>query len=200
MERRAFLAMLGGAASVLSGAAGAQTPGAGAYEVVVHFLGGDPDAVFDFGVISGGAIYRKSSYLLDREGTSVASPLVTIVDDPLIPRGPGSRPYDGEGLLSRTNSIVERGVLKSYQLDTYSAKKLESKSTANASRGSSGGVGVGSTNFHLKAGDMTPEDLLKSTKRGLFVTNCWATPVGGAAMAHSRPPSWAAAAASTPKT
>ncbi|HEX6839354.1 MAG TPA: TldD/PmbA family protein, partial [Polyangia bacterium] len=48
-----------------------------------------------FSVISGGAIYRKSSYLLDREGTSVASPLVTIVDDPLIPRGPGSRPYDG---------------------------------------------------------------------------------------------------------
>ena len=65
-----------------------------------------------FSVISGGAIYRKSSYLLDREGTQVASPLVTIVDDPLIPRGPGSRPYDGDGLASRKNVVVERGVLE----------------------------------------------------------------------------------------
>ncbi|HEY7956288.1 MAG TPA: metallopeptidase TldD-related protein, partial [Polyangia bacterium] len=65
-----------------------------------------------FNVVSGGAIYRKSSYLLDREGTSVASPLVTIVDDPLIPRGPGSRPYDGDGLGSRKNVVVDAGTLK----------------------------------------------------------------------------------------
>src|SRR6185312_15513043 len=58
-----------------------------------------------FSVISGGAIYRKSSYLLDREGTKLASPLVTIVDDPLIARGPGSRPYDGDGLPSRKNVV-----------------------------------------------------------------------------------------------
>jgi PmbA protein len=142
-------------------------------EVPVIF---DPDAARSIlGLIAscvhGGSIWRRSSYLLDRLETPIASELVTIVDDPLIVRGPGSRPYDGEGLLSRTNSIVEKGVLKSYQLDTYSAKKLNSQSTANASRGSSGGVGVGSSNFHLLAGDMTPEDLLKGTKRGLFVTS-----------------------------
>ena len=62
-------------------------------------------------------------------------------------------------------------MLKSYQLDTYSASKLKSASTANASRGSSGGVGVGSTNFHLHAGATSPEQLLKDTPRGLFVTS-----------------------------
>jgi PmbA protein len=142
-------------------------------EVPVIF---DPDAARSIlGLIAscvhGGAIWRKSSYLVDRLESQVASEHVTVTDDPLIVRGPGSRPYDGEGLLSRRNSIIERGVLKSYQLDTYAAKKLNTTSTANASRGSSGGVGAGSTNFHLLAGSQSPEDILRSTKRGLFVTS-----------------------------
>lgn len=122
------------------------------------------------GCINGGAIWRRSSYLVDREGDRVASDLVTVVDDPLIPDGPGSRPFDGEGLLSRKNLIVERGVLKSYLLDTYSAKKLGKASTASASRGSSGGVGPATTNFILQPGKMSPEELVRSTKRGLYVT------------------------------
>ena len=142
-------------------------------EVPVIF---DPDAARSIlglvaSCVHGGSIWRRSSYLLDRLETPIASELVTIVDDPLIMRGPGSRAYDGEGLISRTNSIVDRGVLKGYQLDTYSAKKLDSQSTHNASRGSSGGVGVGSTNFHLLAGKSSAADILRSTKRGLFVTS-----------------------------
>ncbi|MET0343043.1 MAG: TldD/PmbA family protein [Polyangiales bacterium] len=142
-------------------------------EVPVIF---DPDAARSIlglvaSCVHGGSIWRRSSYLLDRLDTQVASELVTITDDPLLPRGPGSRPYDGEGLLSRKNVIIERGVLKGYQLDTYSATKLKSASTANASRGSSGGVGVGSTNFHLHAGVTSAEQLLKDTPRGLFVTS-----------------------------
>jgi PmbA protein len=136
----------------------------------------DPDAARSIlgllaGCISGGSIWRRSSYLLDRLETQVASGLVSVVDDPLIPRGPGSRPYDGEGLLSRRNTIVERGVLKSYQLDTYSGKKLNLPSTANAARGSSGGVGVSSTNFQLLAGEQTPEQILRDTPKGLYVTS-----------------------------
>jgi PmbA protein len=135
----------------------------------------DPDAARSIigmlaGCVSGGAIWRRSSYLVDREHDRVASDLVTIVDDPLIPRAPGSRPFDGEGLLSRRNVIVERGVLTSYLLDTYSAKKLGKESTASASRGSSGGVGPSTTNFILKPGQTTPEDLLRETDRGLYVT------------------------------
>jgi PmbA protein len=136
----------------------------------------DPDAARSIvglvaSCVHGGSIWRRSSYLLDRLGSQVASDLVTIVDDPLLPRAPGSRAYDGEGLLSRRNVIVERGELKGYQLDTYSAKKLQSESTANASRGSSGGVGVGSTNFHLLPGQQTPEQIIRSTTKGLYVTN-----------------------------
>jgi PmbA protein len=121
--------------------------------------------------VNGGAIWRRSSYLLDRLETPVASELVTVVDDPLLPRGPGSRSYDGEGLLARRNTLIERGRLLGYQLDTYSGKKLKRPSTANASRGSSGGVGVAASNFHLLAGQSTPEEILRSTKKGLLVTN-----------------------------
>src|SRR5213075_1845864 len=58
------------------------------------------------GVLSGGAVWRKSTYLAQREGTAVASPLISIVDHPLIPRAPGSRPYDAEGLATRINVVV----------------------------------------------------------------------------------------------
>jgi PmbA protein len=122
------------------------------------------------GCINGGAIWRRSSYLLDREGDSVASDLVTVIDDPLIAGAPGSRPFDGEGLASRRTLIVDRGKLQTYLLDTYSARKLGKESTASASRGSSGGVGPATTNFILQPGAITPEDLLASTERGLYVT------------------------------
>ncbi|MCC6874021.1 MAG: TldD/PmbA family protein [Sandaracinaceae bacterium] len=122
------------------------------------------------GCVNGGAIWRRSSYLLDREGTQVASDLVSIVDDPLIPRAPGSRPFDGEGLLSRRNVLVEKGILQTYLLDAYSARKLGRESTASASRGSSGGVSPSTTNLVLQPGTVSPEALLASTGRGLYVT------------------------------
>jgi PmbA protein len=135
----------------------------------------DPDAARSIlgllsSCVNGGAIWRKSSYLLDRENTRVASDLVTVIDDPLIPKAPGSRPYDGEGLLSRRNVVVDRGILKTYLLDTYSAKKLGKQTTASAARGSSAGVGPSTTNFVLQAGTISPEDLLAKTERGLYVT------------------------------
>ena len=98
------------------------------------------------GTIVGGALWRKSSYLLDRMGTEVASSLVSIVDDPFIPRGPGSRAFDGEGLRSRKNVLVDGGVLRSFLLDCYSARKLGLESTASASRGG-GSIGPSSTNL-----------------------------------------------------
>ena len=134
----------------------------------------DPDAGRSIvgllaGCIGGSAIWRRSSYLLDRLGTAVASDLVTIIDDPLIPRGPGSRPYDGEGLLSRRNVVVEKGELKSYLLDSYSGRKLGMESTASASRGASGGVGPSTSNFVLQPGTSSPEEV-RDVTRGLYVT------------------------------
>jgi PmbA protein len=124
-----------------------------------------------FSVISGGAIYRKSSYLLDREGTAVASPLVTIVDDPLIPRGPGSRPYDGDGLPSRKNVVVEGGVLKTYLFDTYSARKLGRRSNGCAGRGVGGAPHVTTSNFILQKGATPAAEVVGGVERGLYVTD-----------------------------
>lgn len=121
------------------------------------------------GCIVGGALWRKSSYLLEREGTPVASELVDIIDDPLILRAPGSRPFDGEGLRSRRNVIVERGTLKGFLLDCYSAKKLGRTSTASAAR-SGGSIGASTSNFVLQAGKTPAAEILKSTARGLYVT------------------------------
>jgi PmbA protein len=121
------------------------------------------------GCIVGGALWRKASYLLEREGTEVASSLITIVDDPLIARAPGSRPFDGEGLRSRKNVVVEAGVLKGFLLDSYSARKLGRESTASASR-SGGSIDASTSNFLLKAGTTSAADIVKSTARGLYVT------------------------------
>jgi PmbA protein len=121
--------------------------------------------------IMGSSIWRKSSYLAGREGTQIASELVTIVDDPLIKRAPGSRPYDGEGLASRKNVVVEKGKLLMYLCDSYSARKLERASTASASRGASGGVGPSTTNFILEPTKTPAADIVKNTASGLYVTD-----------------------------
>ena len=123
-----------------------------------------------FSVIAGGAIYRRSSYLVGREGTRIASPLCTIVDDPLIPGAPGSRPFDGEGLPSRRNVVVEGGQLVTYLLDSYSARKLGRASNGSAGRGIGGSPHVTTSNFILQAGT-TPKAEVSRIERGLYVTD-----------------------------
>jgi PmbA protein len=142
-------------------------------EVAVVF---DPDAGRSIiglvaGCVTGGSVWRKSSYLAERLGQAVASPLVNIVDDPSIPRAPGSRPFDGEGLLGRRNVVVDQGQLHSFLLDSYSARRLESESTGSASRGSGGGVGASTSNFLLQPGATSADELLRSTDRALYVTD-----------------------------
>jgi len=123
-----------------------------------------------FSVANGSAFWRKSTYLLDREGQPIASPLVTIIDDPLIPRAPGSRPFDGDGLSTRRNVVVEAGVLRTVMCDEYSARKLGRKSTGSAGRGIGGNPGPTTSNLILQAGTQTRQALLASTGRGLYVT------------------------------
>jgi PmbA protein len=121
-------------------------------------------------VVSGGAVWRKSSYLAAREGTAVASPLVTVVDDPLRRRAPGSRPFDGEGLAARPNVVVSEGVLRSFLCDVYSARKLGRRSTGSAGRGVGGGPHVSTSNFVLLAGKTPPAELERLSK-GFYVTD-----------------------------
>jgi PmbA protein len=122
------------------------------------------------GVMSGAAVWRRSTYLEKRENTEVAAPFIEIVDDPLLPRGPGSRPYDGEGLATKTQVLVDRGVLKTFLCDTYAARKLGRRSTASAGRGVGGGSHVTTSNVILRPGK-TPAAALEKVERGLYVTD-----------------------------
>ncbi len=124
-----------------------------------------------FSVANGSAFWRKSSYLVGKEGQLVASPLVTIVDDPLILRGPGSRPFDGDGLPTRKNNVITAGVLDPVLCDVYSARKLDRASTGSAGRGVGGNPGPTTSNLVMQKGTTTRADLLKQTKRGLYVTS-----------------------------
>ncbi len=124
-----------------------------------------------FSVANGSSFWRKSSYLVGREGQAIASPLVTITDDPLIPRAPGSKPFDGDGLPTRRNTVVEKGVLGPVLCDVYSARKLGRQSTGSAGRGIGGNPGPTTTNLVMQAGTMKRDELLRSTGRGLYVTS-----------------------------
>ena len=119
---------------------------------------------------SGPSLYRGTSFLIGRRGQAVASPRVTIVDDPLMRHGLGSRPFDGEGLASRRTILVDEGILTSFLLDTYSARRLGLEATGHAAREGGGGVTVGYTNLYLEPGPWAPEEILRSVDRGLYVT------------------------------
>lgn len=120
--------------------------------------------------VSGYAVYREASFLSERMGDAIASQLVTIIDDGRIPGALGSKPFDGEGLPTRRNTVVEDGVLRSWLLDTYSARKLDLESTGSASRGAGTSPGVGPTNCWLEPGDESLEALIARTDRGLLIT------------------------------
>jgi PmbA protein len=122
-----------------------------------------------FDAVSGSSVYRRSSFLIDQIGQPVASPNVTIVDDARMPAGLGSSPFDDEGVPTQTTPIVENGVLRNYLHSAYTARKLGSQPTGNGSRAASGVVTIGPTNFHLKGGVHSPEEIIGSIKKGLYV-------------------------------
>ncbi len=119
---------------------------------------------------SGPSLYRGTSFLVGRLGERLAPPGVTLVDDPLLTGGLGSRPFDGEGLPSRRTLLLDQGVLRSYLLDTYSARRLGLAATGHAAREAGGGVTVGYTNLYLEPGPHAPADIVASVERGLYVT------------------------------
>jgi PmbA protein len=120
--------------------------------------------------LSGYALYRGASFLVGQLGNRIASELLTVYDDGRMPGGLGSRPFDGEGLPTRRTTVIERGVLRSYLLDTYSGRKLGMASTGNATRGAGDSPSVGPTNFYAVPGAVTPEAIIRSVKQGLYVT------------------------------
>ena len=121
--------------------------------------------------VSGYALYKGASFLAGQLDKPLAPEFVTVYDDARVVGGLGSRPFDGEGLPTRKTTVVDRGVLKSYLLDTYSGRKLGLASTGNASRSVGENPSVGPTNFYLAPGTKTAQDIIKTVKQGLYVTD-----------------------------
>ncbi len=122
------------------------------------------------GAISGYALYKGSSFLIGRLGQQIAPAFVSIYDDGTLAGRLGSRPFDGEGVASRRNVVVENGVLRSYLFDTYSARKLDARTTGNASRSIADAPHVGTTNLFPAAGRLSAEEIVRGVPRGLYVT------------------------------
>ena len=142
-------------------------------EVPVVF---DPEAATEilgtlFSAISGYAVFRSATFLKDRLGDEVASPLLTLVDEGRRVRGLGSRPFDGEGLPTRRNVPVENGVLRHWLCDSYSARKIGATAAGCARRGVGGGPSVGAGNLFFAPGTSPPEEILAGVRRGLYVTD-----------------------------
>jgi PmbA protein len=131
-----------------------------------------------FDAANGDAIYRHASFFSGMLGERVAGENITVIDDGTMVfdggktkiGGFGTRPFDGEGLPTRRTVLVERGILKNYVMNTYTARKLNMHSTGNASRGLAGNPGIGAGNFYLEAGTLTPEQIIGDIKSGIYVT------------------------------
>lgn len=113
------------------------------------------------GAISGSALYRQSSFLVDHLGKQIFPEFVRIHENPLLPRGLASASFDSEGVATRARDLVDQGTLQSYVLGSYSARKLGMETTGNA-----GGV----RNLTIEQGDLDLPGLLKKMDKGLLVT------------------------------
>ncbi|WP_188759909.1 TldD/PmbA family protein [Edaphobacter acidisoli] len=131
-----------------------------------------------FEAANGDAIYRNASFFAGKLGEQVAGENITVIDDGTLVfdegdikiGGFGTRPFDGEGLPTRRTVLIERGILKNYVTNTYTARKLGTQSTGNASRGLAGNPGIGAGNFFLEPGTLTAEQIIGDVKSGLYVT------------------------------
>jgi PmbA protein len=122
------------------------------------------------GAITGAAITRRTSFLLEKEGEAVFAPGIVVRDEPHLRRGLRSRPFDGEGLPTQASNLVEDGRLTGWLLDSASARQLGREPTGHASRGAGGGPGAGATNVHLEPGRLSRGELLADIERGILVT------------------------------
>src|SRR5713226_8082669 len=127
-----------------------------------------PNSILEhiFEGVNGDSVYRGASFLAGKLGQKIAGDNVTVIDDGTIPGGFGTSPFDGEGVPTRRTVVIENGVLKSYLLNTYTAKKLGLKTTGNASRGLAGTPGIGPGNYFLQPGTRTPKQLISEIKEG----------------------------------
>jgi PmbA protein len=121
--------------------------------------------------INGSALARKTSFLQNGMGERIFADGITVIDDPLRPRGLRSQPFDAEGVATSRRALVENGVLKSWILDCASARELGLETTGHAQRGVSSAPSPGATNLHLEPGRASPQELIADIEDGLYVTD-----------------------------
>ncbi len=138
------------------------------------------------GAISGSAITRKTSFLLDALGTQVFARGVTVLDDPHRPHGLRSRPFDGEGLPVSPSTIIADGMLEEWLLDSASARQLGLEPTGHAARGVGGGPGVSTSNLYMAAGKVPVATLIEDIADGVYVTELIGMGVNGVTGDYSR--------------
>lgn len=119
---------------------------------------------------SGEALYRGSTFLAGREGEQVASPLLSIADDPTLPAQLGSRPFDGEGVGTRHNPLLEAGVFRGFLFDCYNARRLNAATTGSAVRDVASLPGIGSGNLVIAAGETPADEIVRDVADGLYLT------------------------------
>lgn len=134
--------------------------------------------------INGASVARKTSFLKDMMGKKVAIDGLTMIDNPFVRRGPGSRPFDGEGVSVGPLTMIKDGVLQQWYLTTAVARELGLKSNGRASRG--GGVSPSSTNVIVNPGHQTAEELIASVGTGFYVTELIGQGVNGVTGEYSR--------------
>jgi len=136
--------------------------------------------------ISGSAVTRKTSFLQNKLGERVFVDGVTIVDDPLRPRGLRSRPFDGEGVRVERMEIVRDGILRSWMAESESARQLGIRPTGHAARGAGGSPGASPSNFFMQPGARSREELLAAFPEALLVIELIGQGVNGVTGDYSR--------------
>jgi PmbA protein len=138
------------------------------------------------GAITGSAVARRTSFLLDKLGEQIFAKGIVVRDDPLRKRGLRSKPFDGEGLPTTACDIIADGVLTGWIMDSASARQLGLEPTGHATRGVGGPPGAGLTNLYLEAGALSPEELIADIKLGVYVTELIGQGVNGVTGDYSR--------------
>ena len=123
------------------------------------------------GAINGSAIARKTSFLKDKLGAQLFAKGIRVIDDPLRRRGLRSRPFDAEGVAGTRMALVDDGVLKTWLLDSATARELNLATTGHAQRGASSTPSPGPTNLHMEPGIASPQELMKDIGEGFLVTD-----------------------------
>ncbi|MGB0967963.1 MAG: TldD/PmbA family protein, partial [Halocynthiibacter sp.] len=151
--------------------ANARKPATGTYPVIFDERISSSLIGHLLGAVNGASVARGSSWAKDCIGEQILPEHMSLIENPHRARVGGSRPFDGEGLATRSRHVVENGVLTGWTLDLATARQLNMTSTANASRGTSSGPSPTSGNATLTQGNQTLNDLLRDMGTGLLITS-----------------------------